>query len=424
MARSVENRPLARHLPLGGSGGSAHCPRPVMRRALHQAIGAAALSAALRAPFPAGSAEARVAGRKSVDDILSLDVVHLIEIRADPTNLHFLDEDRSVKVSCEVTIDGERYADANFTEKGSIGSSSTLAGKPGFNIRFGKERPTGMKKLTINNSQQDVTFLHEHLAYELYRRGGMAAPRTAHGLMTLNERPYGLYVMVEPKDDLFLERSFGKDNAAGNLYDFNVSDFVDNLYDPTRVALEDSDDESSDVNREKRADLQALADVVRGAANDELAAAIGLRLDLDQFIAAYAIDSLMAHWDGPIFNTNNYYLYDKPADGRFVLLPHGADQVFDSTYDPLTPPTMLLARRIRAIPELDRQLRDAMNWVMSDVWIVDVLMARIAQVRKVLGAVKTSDAAAARDISWFQDFGAGVGEQLDARKARWLRQPF
>ncbi len=76
-----------------------------------------------------------------MEQILSTDRVHVIEIKCDPKELHWLDEDREHKVACDVTIDGEKYKDANFTEKGDVGSSSTLAEKPSFTIRFGKDRP-------------------------------------------------------------------------------------------------------------------------------------------------------------------------------------------------------------------------------------------------------------------------------------------
>jgi len=347
----------------------------------------------------------------------------VIEIRVDPSKLHILDTDRSVKVVCDVTIDGEKFKDATITEKGDIGSTSTLAEKPGFNIRFGKDRPEGMKKLTINNARQDVTFLHEHISYEIYRRAGLPAPRSAHGVMTLNGKPYGLYVMVEPKDTLYLARHFGKENDKGQLYEVDVVDFVDGYSDPVNVSLKDDDDDPAKFDPAKRADLQALANAVR-APSEQLIAAVSEQLDFDSFITAYALDALIGHWDGPMFNTNNYYLYKNPVTKRFVMLAHGIDQAFDLSLDPLREPKMLLAQRVRSLPALDAQWRAEMNRVMEKAWIVRDLIARIDKALEITKNAKATGEATQRDLDVFQTFGPGMRDSVDARRALWVQRPF
>jgi spore coat protein CotH len=60
----------------------------------------------------------------------------------------------------------------------------------------------------------DPTLLNEHLVYEIARRAGMAAPRTAHAAVTFNGQPYGFFIVREAINDEFLRRVFGKDNAV------------------------------------------------------------------------------------------------------------------------------------------------------------------------------------------------------------------
>ena len=372
------------------------------------------------------AAQAKPLG-KGIEQVLSLDFVHLIDIQADAAKLHLLDTDRSVKVNCDVSIDGEKFKDASITEKGDIGSSSSLAEKPGFNVRFGKDRPEGLKKLTLNNARQDVTFLHEHVAYELYRRAGLPAPRTAHGLVTLNGTPYGLFVLVEPKDTLYLARHFGKENDKGNLYEVDMVDFADGYLDPVHVSLKDADDDPTTFNPATRADLRALAEAVR-APEDQVVAAVTEQLDLNAFLTAYALDALIGHVDGPMFNTNNYYLYKNPGTKRFVLLAHGIDQGFDVSFDPRQPPKLALAQRIRALPELEVRWRAELNRVMDKAWLVPDLSARIDQ---AVAIAKTSRATAAgasgaaqRDLDMLLSFGLGMRDVVDARRAQWVAQPF
>ncbi len=279
-----------------------------------------------------------------------------------------------------------------------------------------------MKKLVINNARQDVTFTHEHVAYEIYRRAGLPQVISAHGVMTLNDKPYGLYVMEEAKDTAYLQKWYG--NGTGNFYEVDVVDFADGWTDPVNVDLKNDDDtESGPPDMSKRADLQALAEAVK-APDDQFLGAIKEKLDLDHFITVYALDALLSHWDGPMFNTNNYYLYRNPADNRFVFVGHGIDQAFDVDFDPLQVPKLLLAQRVRAIPELDLQWRDAMNWVMENAWDNTVLFPRIDKVVEIAGQVKLTSEAVGRDVALVQQFAAGVKNLLDGRKAQWLAQPF
>jgi hypothetical protein len=278
-----------------------------------------------------------------------------------------------------------------------------------------------MKKLVINNGRQDVTFVHEHVAYEIYRRAGQPQVISAHGLMTLNDKPYGLYVMEEAKDSAYLQKWYG--SGTGNFYEVDVVDYVDGWMDPVNVDLKNDDDVPGQQDISKRTDLQALADAT-SAPDDQFLGAIKERLDLDQFINVYALDALLSHWDGPMFNTNNYYLYRNPADNRFVFVGHGIDQAFDLSFDPVQPPKLLLAQRIRAIPELDRQWRDSMNAIMESAWTADVLYPRIDKVIEIVGQAKLTSEAVGRDVATVQQFASGVRDLMDARKAEWLANPF
>jgi spore coat protein H len=382
------------------------------------AFGAAGDSGGQTGVRPAAQAQqtgtaATTRGTLSAERVLSLDTMHRVDIRVEPARLSLLDTDRSVRVPCEITIDGVRFAEAEIKEKGSAGSSSSLDGKPGFTVSFGKAHPAGLDKLTLNNALQDPSFLHEHLAYELYRRAGLPAPRTTHATVTLNGRPYGIYVLVEPVDEEFLARTFGANNDQGNLYEGSLRDFVEGPLDPAVIELKDED------KGRKRDDLKALADVVENTPDEQFASAIAERLDLPRFLTAYALDSVLAHWDGPMFNNNNYYLYAHPRDRRFVLLPHGADQVFDPAFDPLSPPKMRLAQRIRAIPALDAQLRAEMNRLVEQAWDVPALLDRIGRVAANVHAITSPPEVVARDIATFDATVESMRTQVVQRRAEW-----
>jgi len=80
---------------------------------------------------------------------------------------------------------------------------------------------------------------------------------------------------------------------------------------------------------------------------------------------------------------NNYYVYDDPATGKFVLLPHGADYslgngVGDVRMPAVSEPKLgaTTAARLRTLPGTEERLRAAVRDVIDRVWNTDALLAR------------------------------------------------
>ena len=359
------------------------------------------------------------AARAATDaDVFSLELVHRVEIAVDPAVLPVLDRDRTVRVPCDVWVDGVAYPGAELREKGSLGSASTLEGKPSFNVWFGRVRPVGLEKLTLNNCRQDVSLLHEHLGYDVYRRAGLPGPRTAYATLALNGRPYGVYVMVEPVDDQSLGRWFGAQNARGNLYEGTaLGELLDGARNPALVELKDED------KGRTRADLAALSAAAE-VGDVTFEASVSRVLAFPSFLLAYALDALLAHWDGPFFNHNNYYLYFNPADGRGVFLPHGMDQVYNAEWDSFTPPVSRLAQRVRGIPELAARWRATLDRVIDTVWDVPAQLARIDQAVALLSeyaAVGDVDEVTAWEVWLFEQSVDGMRDQVRWRHEQWVR---
>jgi len=78
--------------------------------------------------------------------------------------------------------------------KGS-GSFRTLDEKAAFLLNF--DHPVdgqlldGLEKLALNNMVHATSMEREVLGYELFRAGGVPAPRAAHAVVTVNGAPYG-----------------------------------------------------------------------------------------------------------------------------------------------------------------------------------------------------------------------------------------
>jgi len=124
-----------------------------------------------------------------------------------------------------VTIDGEIVADIGVRKKGFLGSLDN--DKPSLKLSFNEyvsgQRFAGLKKLTLNNSKQDPSFVRQCLTYQTFTAAGIPASRCNFAHVTVNGVDLGLYVHVESGSKDFLERHY--DDPEGNLYEGTLSDF-------------------------------------------------------------------------------------------------------------------------------------------------------------------------------------------------------
>lgn len=232
--------------------------------------------------------------------------------------------------------------------KGSWGSrTSDIYGPGGLTIRDDKvslkikfdfsvrgQRFFGLKKLTLNSMIQDASMVHETLSYGLFRELGVIAPRTGFSGVSINGESRGLYLLLEPYDEVALT--------------WHTND-VAHVYDAALALVETSTIVYADLNMralpltfsvdlgDKRnvADLAALVAAVEGTAS--LSSAAQALLDLDEIGTYFAVEKFINHWDGYSSNVpwapNNYYLLSDRA-GRFRMLPWGVDFTWRLVYMP------------------------------------------------------------------------------------------
>jgi hypothetical protein len=232
-----------------------------------------------------------------------------------------------VKGDLDATIDGEPISLTNIGVrlKGNYGSYRTLDEKAAFLLDFNRYVPgqtfLGVKKLAVNNMVQDPSMQREALGYELFRESGVPAPRAAHAVVSVNGEPFGLYTTVEAIDnDQFLNTWFG-DNS-GNLYEGAYgSDLAFDLL--TTYDL----DNGVDVDYADLVELIATLDTVTDP--EDFVGVAEQVIDLDLYLSMAAADIYLGDWDGYPYSRNNYFMYRRPADMRWVFMPWGIDQIMN-----------------------------------------------------------------------------------------------
>jgi spore coat protein H len=330
------------------------------------------------------------AGRLIFDD----SVLHEIVIEIDPSNVGQLNTDRVNRTPCTFTFDGVTLHDVGIKQKGQGTSLGTLLGKPSFNVKFdafieGQELD-GIDKLVFQNAAYDPTLMNEALGYDLYREFGVPAPRSSHGVITILGLPggpltYGVHVIVEGVAKNFLRLNFGRENGNGNLYEDNSGgDFGSG---PLNVELKDEAEEGR-----TREHLVELSNILNQAPANELLDRLAPILDIDAAVKGWAIDTLAGHWDGFWFATHNYYIYDNPADGRFVLMPHGMDLLFhavgfgSNTCRSFSNATSVLGRRFLETPGVPAMAEAATTELLEGPWDPVVMYTKVQNLTALLDA--------------------------------------
>ncbi|OJT21618.1 hypothetical protein BO221_27845 [Archangium sp. Cb G35] len=233
--------------------------------------------------------------------------------------------------------------------KGGCGSARTLEDKASFKVDLEWDDPEvpgcapsrellGRKHFTFNNNVQDPGFMNERLGYPLYRALGVPAPRAATVRLHVNGEPWGVYTHVETIDRRFLARWF--EDKDGVLYEgtYWCDLLPDNVPsaggDPMGFCLSRKlEGDACEPGKETPADAYAplrelthqLQRLPRGGFYPEVQAFF----DYDRFLTTWALESVISHWDGyPFATQNNYRVYRDPSTGRWTLLSTGIDRIF------------------------------------------------------------------------------------------------
>jgi hypothetical protein len=300
--------------------------------------------------------------------------------------------------------------------KGGAGSFRSVDQKPALTLNFDKfadgQRFHGLRKIHLNNSVQDPSYLCEEISRELFLAAGVPVPRAAHAIVQLNGRRLGLYVLVEGWNKQFLKRHFK--NPNGNLWD---GGFAKDITNPLDV---NSGDQPAD-----RSPLDRVVKAAQEANLDRRLARLGEVLDLDRFLSFIAMEVMLAHWDGYALNRNNYRVFHDLDSGRVVFLPHGLDQMFgvwrakpDSSITPQL--KGLVARAVVQVPDGRRRFLNRMSQLLTNAFQIQVVTNRIhelaAQVRPSIAArpaeATSFDRAVASLLDRIVRRHHSVGEQL------------
>jgi len=322
----------------------------------------------------------------------------------------------------DVTIDGVKVGSVGIRKKGFIGSS--VPTRPSLKLSLDKyvdgQKFGGVDKLTLNNNNQDASYLETTLAYEFFRKAGVPAPRTSFAHVSVNGEDLGVYTNVEDVGKPMLARLFGSSN--GVFYEGYTGDFTREL----RGKIV----EKGGAKDQKRDRIQLLSELMEAPGPVSLEK-VGALVDVDAFIRFWAAEVLIGHWDGYSGNRNNFYLYQDPKTEKLRFIPWGPDSVF---VDPspfiqqAVPKSVkavgILCQRLWELPEIREWHRAEMKRLLADVWKEVDMTAMIARFQPELDKLVTTSKAGRkaetdRVLAFIQNRRAEIQKELDAPAPEW-----
>ncbi len=331
------------------------------------------LAAALSGPAAQQSGAPPLPGA----DLFTNGAIQRIRIDLNAQDMESLRRQAREFVPATVSAGATVYSNVAVHLKGSVGSFRPLDDKPGFTLDFCRllagRRFHGLRRIHLNNSVEDPSYVNEKLGSELFHAAGVPAPRVSRALVTLNGRALGLYVLKEGFTEDFLACHFKQ--VSGDLFEPAEGHDVDQRL--KRNAVE--------APAQSRASLKALAGAALEPDPARRWARLEQTLDTQRFVAFMAMEVILCHRDGYCLARNNFRVYHDLDTGKVVFFPHGMDQLLGKADFPCRPfMAGLVAQAVLGTPEGKARYEVALHSLFTNLFKTEVLVERVEQLTREL----------------------------------------
>jgi spore coat protein H len=327
------------------------------------------------------------------------------------------------------------------------GNTSRNAAKKSFKVSFNTyvsgRKWKNLEKMNLNGEHNDVSILRSQLSNMVLREAGVPSARTSYVKLYINNQYRGLYLNVEHIDEEFLQRRFTNDNT-GNLYKCfwgsNLSYLGTN---------ENSYKSTYELKTNKSADdysgLIHFIDVLNNTSSANFTCAINEVFDVDLYLKTLACEVLIGHWDGYAYNQNNYYLYQRPSDGKFVFLEYDMDNTFGVSWSNTnwanrniyswSSGTRPLYTKIMAVPYYKERFSHYVDSIVTNSFNYNNLVPQLEQIQTMITPAAFADNYKGLDYGFnnidfqeaiFQAYGShitsSIADYIDTRAISALSQ--
>jgi hypothetical protein len=310
-------------------------------------------------------------------------------------------------VSGLVEVNGVAFTNVGVRFKGNSSfNGSRQSRKRPFKLDFDRHvagrKLAGLEEVFLNNNANDPSQMRETLAYGVFNRAGIPAPRTTYARVWLTlageaEREYvGLYTVVEPVEGDFLKERLGTkkgllvkpERMRGLEYLGPEWAAYTNRYEPKSKVR------TSDTDR-----FIALLRGFQQAPDAQFSKAVSQALDVDSLLRFVAVTAWLANYDSMLGTGHNYYLFLRSDTGRLQFIPWDLNEAFGrhpgagpsqeqagfSILQPYTEPNRLLDR-IFTHPEWAARYQTIVRELQSGPCATNILQSESVRISGVIKA--------------------------------------
>ena len=208
--------------------------------------------------------------------------------------------------------------------KGNSTYSAARTQKKPFRIKLNEfvkgQKIEGIGSFSLSNAWNDPSYVREKLYYEMSAAAGLKGPRSNFAALYINNEYWGLYVLSEVINSDFLKNYYGKGEDTGNLYKANVGTTFGYLGED-KAAYKNTWEKQSNEDADDWTDLMALTKLITDTPASELKAKLDPVMDTDSVLTALALDNATVNLDSYVGMGQNFNIYKRPSDGRWIWIP-------------------------------------------------------------------------------------------------------
>ena len=375
--------------------------------------------------------------------VYSDSILHRIDVEIDIVNwIDTLNRDYSENLEnpelypevyreCNVFFDGFAMSNCGIRTKGNTSNQWIDGNKKPFKLAFDafvEQTFDGIKKVNLNNFNNDPSLLKEATVFKLMRDAGLLAPRTAYAELYVNNEYWGVYLLIENIDKTFLRMKFGGGaNNDGNLYKTNLkgSSFPAFLkkYENDSITIAQSGlklTTNEDLNN--WGGYLSFVDFLNTSTDEEFIQGFESRFDVHNYLKQLAIEKLVRANDTYWRGGNNFYLYEHP-NGKMYWIPWDVNETFVSIkylewsgfIDGYLIQTnkledLPLVRRILAVPKWKNEYLETVCEISKSLYDVDLIGSKMVMWHTLVDEAYLNDPHKFND---YEEFKKSLTEDYD-----------
>ena len=221
----------------------------------------------------------------------------------------------------EISIDGTHIDSVGIRYKGKSTFGLNRKKNPmkiDFNEFVKGKKYDGLKKLNLNNGFLDPSFIRESLSFKMLREAGIIAPRTSYAKVFINNKYWGLYLILEQLDQTFLKTNYNQDDKFDIVKVITTSNFkIQKDTDRYRKSfkIKSSEDSIAWVGFEN------FIEVLNRTNKNNFEEEIIKVFNVEQYLRITAMNVIVHNWDTDRTTGRNVVMYAEKGTGYFNWLP-------------------------------------------------------------------------------------------------------